>query len=56
MCAVDGAQATKEKTKVLEAAGIFGVSGDAVLTIHAVAGMEMTTAKLRRALFQVDTL
>ena len=56
MCAADGVYAAKEKKKVLEAAKMLKVPGDTVLTIHALVDMEAATAKMRRALFHVDTL
>jgi tellurite resistance protein len=56
MCAADGTYAANEKKKVLEAAKTLKVPGDTVLTIHALVDMETATAKMRRALFHVDTL
>jgi len=41
---------------VLQAAKTLKVPGDTVLTIHALVDMKTATAKMRRALFHVDTL
>jgi tellurite resistance protein len=56
MCSADGVYAAKEHKKVIEAAKDLHVADDTVLTIHALVDMETATAKMRRALFHIDTL
>jgi tellurite resistance protein len=56
MSGADGSYATKERKKVHDAAKLLNVSDDVVLTIEALVDMETAAAKMRRALFHVDTL
>ena len=56
MSGADGSYATNERKKVRDAAKLLNVAGDVVLTIEALVDMETATARMRRALFHVDTV
>ncbi|MEV0650365.1 hypothetical protein AB0I28_34410 [Phytomonospora sp. NPDC050363] len=56
MCTVDGTYDIGVQRKVTRAARRLGVTDDIILTIQTLIDMEKAAAKMRRALFGVDTL
>lgn len=56
ICSADGDYSSKERAKVLWAAALLRVPDDIVLQLHALVELEASVTKLRKAVFQTETL